>query len=49
MKPLTKKDILKRHQKNPKDKELQKDIEIKEIKRSNFNKQSLILTLFELN
>lgn len=37
-KPLTKKEILKRHQKNPKDKQLQKDIETKEIKRSDFNK-----------
>lgn len=46
MKPLTKKEILKGHNKNPKDKqslslrdkELQKDIETKEIKRSEFNK-----------
>lgn len=38
MKPLTKKEILKRHRKNPKDKELQKDIETKEVKRSDFNK-----------
>lgn len=40
MKPLTKKEILKRHKKNPKDKGLQKDIETKEIKRSDFNKQA---------
>lgn len=38
MKPLTKKEIVKRHKKNPKDKELQKDIGTKEIKRSDFNK-----------
>lgn len=38
MKPLTKKEILKRHKKNPRDKQLQKDIETKEIKRSHFNK-----------
>lgn len=49
MKPLTKKGILKRHKKNPKDKELHKVIEIKEIKRSDFNKWSLILAKLELN
>lgn len=38
MKPLIQKEILKRHKKNPKDKQLQKDIETKEIKRSDFNK-----------
>lgn len=38
MNSLTKKGVLKRHKQNPKDKELQKDIEIKEIKRSDFNK-----------
>lgn len=49
MKPLTKKDILKRHKKNPKDKSLHQIIETGEIKKDTFNKQSLILTLFELN
>lgn len=38
MKPLTKKDILRRHKKNLKDKELQKDIETKEVKRDDFNR-----------
>lgn len=57
MKPLTKKEILKRHKKNPKDKSLHKIIEAGEIKKEEFNKhclilrikQSLILTSFELN
>lgn len=43
---LTHKGILKRHKKNPKDKKLQKTIETKEIKRSDFNK--LILQSTEL-
>lgn len=38
MKPLTKKEILKRHTQNPRDTELQKDIETREIKRSDFNR-----------
>lgn len=38
MKPLTKKGILKKHKQNPKDKELHKDIETKEIKKETFNK-----------
>lgn len=38
MKPLTKREILKRHKQNPKDKELYKTIETKEIKKSDFNK-----------
>lgn len=38
MKPLTQKEILKRHKQNPKDKELHKTIETKEIKKETFNK-----------
>lgn len=38
MKPLTKKEILKGHKKNLKDKSLHKIIETEEIKRSAFNK-----------
>lgn len=38
MKPLTKKEILKRHKKNSKDKQLHKTIETKEMKRSDFKK-----------
>lgn len=38
MKPLTKKEILKRHKKNPQDKSLHNTIETKEVKRSDFNK-----------
>lgn len=46
MKPLTKKEILKRHKQNPndkhslslRDKELHKTIETQEIKRGDFNK-----------
>lgn len=52
MKPLTKKGILKIHKRNPKDKQslllrdkkLHKTIVTKKIKRSDFNKRSLILT-----
>lgn len=38
MKPLTQKEILKRHKQNPKDKELHKTIETKEVKRTIINK-----------
>lgn len=38
MKPLTLKGILKKHKSNPKDKELHKAIETKEIKKDTFNK-----------
>lgn len=38
MKPLTKKEILKRHKKNLKDRSLHTIIETGEIKRSDFNK-----------
>lgn len=38
MKPLTQKEILNRHRKNPKDKELHKTIETEEIKKDTFNK-----------
>ncbi len=44
MKPLTKKEILKRHKKNTKDKLLHQVIKTGEIKKETFNKQSLILT-----
>lgn len=37
MKPLTLKGILKRHKQNPKDKELYKTIETKEVKKETFN------------
>ncbi len=38
MKPLTKKEILKGHKQNPRDKELHKTIETKEVEGSDFNK-----------
>lgn len=38
MKPLIKKEILKRHKKNPKDKSLHTIIETGEIKKDTFNK-----------
>lgn len=37
MKPLTRKEILKRHKKNPRDKSLHKTIETGEIKKEEFN------------
>ena len=38
MKPLSKKEILKRHKKNPKDRSLHMVIETGEIKKETFNK-----------
>lgn len=38
MKPLTQKEILKRHKKNPKDKQLHKTIETRKLEKSDFNK-----------
>lgn len=38
MKPLTQKDILKRHKNTPQDKPLHNTIETKEIKKEDFNK-----------
>lgn len=38
MKPLTQKEIIKRHKKNPQDKSLHNTIETKEIKKETFNK-----------
>lgn len=38
MKPLTQKEILKRHKKNPQDKSLHNTIQTKEIKKETFNK-----------
>ena len=38
MKPLTQKEVLKRHKKNPKDKSVHQVIETGEIKKDTFNK-----------
>ena len=38
MKPLTQKEIIKRHKNNPRDKSLHKTIETTEIKKDTFNK-----------
>lgn len=38
MKPLTQKEVLKKHKKNPKDKELHKTIETKEVRKEVFDK-----------
>jgi len=38
MKPLTQKEILKKHKNNPQDKSLHSAIETKEIKKDTFNK-----------